>query len=244
MNSVVVWLGSLGSTTAMWDPQVAAFGGRTRCVAIDLPGHGSAPVTPGQYSIDGLADRVADTLDRLEVAEAHLVGSSIGGMIAMSLGRRHPARVERLVLIGTSAHLPPASAWTDRAATVRAEGAAAVAEAVVARWITPAYAAAHTDDVARFEAMISSVDREGYAGCCDAIAAMDQRDGLTQIGAPTLVIVGRDDPATPVEHAEEIAAGVPGARLEVVSGAHLPSVESVEAVNALLAEHLFPEHTP
>ena len=213
-------------------------------MTIDLPGHGGAPATPGPYSIDGLADGVADTLDRLGVAQAHVVGSSIGGMIAMSLARRHAARVDRLVLIGTSAHLPPASAWTDRAATVRAGGTATVAEAVVARWVTPAYAAAHPVAVERFEAMISSVDREGYAGCCEAIAAMDQRDGLAQITAPTLVLVGRDDPATPVEHAEEIAAGVPVARLEVVPGAHLPSVESIDTVNALLAEHLFREHTP
>ena len=244
MNGVVVWLGSLGSTTAMWEPQVAAFGDRTRCVAIDLPGHGGAPATQGPYSIDGLADGVVHTLDRLGIAQAHVVGTSIGGMMAMAVARRHPARVERLVLIGTSAHLRPASAWTDRAATVRAGGGAAVAQAVVARWVTPAYAATHADDVARFEAMISSVDREGYAGCCEAIAAMDQRDGLAQIGAPTLVLVGRDDPATPVEHAEEIAAGIPDARLEVVPGAHLPSVESADAVNALLAEHLLQEHTP
>ena len=244
MNTVVVWLGSLGSTAAMWEPQVAEFGDRSRCVMIDLPGHGGAPATPGPYSIDGLADGVAGTLDQLGVVQAHLVGSSIGGMMTMSLARRHAARVDRLVLIGTSAHLPPASAWTDRAATVRAGGTATVAEAVAARWVTPAYAAAHPVAVERFEAMISSVDREGYAGCCEAIAAMDQRDGLAQITAPTLVLVGRDDPATPVEHAEEIAAGVPVARLEVVPGAHLPSVESADAVNALLAEHLFREHTP
>ena len=105
---------------------------------------------------------------------------------------------------------------------MRAGGTAVVAEAVVARWVTPAYAAVHSDEVARFEAMVSSVDREGYAGCCEAIAAMDRRDGLARIAAPTLVLVGRDDPATPVEHAEQIAAGVPGARLEVVPGAHLP----------------------
>jgi 3-oxoadipate enol-lactonase len=113
-----------------------------------------------------------------------------------------------------------------------------VAEAVVARWVTPAYAETHPGEVERFEAMISSVDAEGYAGCCEAIAAMDQRDGLAQIVAPTLVVVGRDDPATPVEHAEEIAAGIPDARLEVVAGAHVPSWESADAVNALIAEHL------
>jgi 3-oxoadipate enol-lactonase len=172
------------------------------------------------------------------VTQPHIVGSSIGGMMAMSLARRHPSRVERLVLIGTSAHLGPAPAWTERAAAVRAGGGAAVATTVVARWVTPAYAAAHPDDVERFEAMISSVDREGYAGCCEAIAAMDQREGLAQIGAPTLVVVGRDDPATPLEHAEAIADAIPDARLEVVAGAHVPSWESADAVNVLIAEHL------
>ena len=92
---------------------------------------------------------------------ADVIGLSIGAMIAMAMAIEHPARVERLALLCTSAQLGPASAWHERAATVRAEGAGAVAAAVVGRWLTPDYAADHPDEVAELEAMIASTDRRG-----------------------------------------------------------------------------------
>ncbi len=121
---------------------------------------------------------------------------------------------------------------------MRAEGAGAVAAAVVGRWLTPDYAADHPDEVAELEAMIASTDAEGYAACCEAIAAMDLRAGLPSIAVPTLVIAGTADPATPPEHGELIASLVPGARFELVDAAHLACWEAADAVNALLQDHL------
>ncbi len=233
-----MWLGSLGSNTHMWDRQLVEMAETRRCILIDHPGHGGTPAPVGPYSISGLAATVIDELDRLEVAVADVIGLSIGAMVAMAMAIEHPARVERLALLCTSAHLGPASAWHERAATVRAEGAGAVAAAVVGRWLTPAYAAQHPDEVAELESMVASTDREGYASCCEAIAAMDLRDGLASIAAPTLVIAGSADPATPPEHGELIASLIDGARFEVVDGAHLACWEVPGVVNALLEEHL------
>jgi 3-oxoadipate enol-lactonase len=87
--------------------------------------------------------------------------------------------------------------------------------------------------------MVAGTSDEGYAGCCAALTVWDHRDRLPAITAPTLVVAGEHDQATPVEpHARTIAAGVPGARLEVVPGAHLANIESADAVTALLVEHL------
>lgn len=241
VGPVVVWLGSLGSTAAMWDPQVDAFEDRCRCVLIDHPGHGASPAGPGPYSISGLADDVVAALDRLDIERAHVAGLSIGGMIAMSLAARHADRIDRLALLCTSANLGPPDGWLERAATVRADGAAAVAPTVVGRWFTPAYAEANTDEVDQMVAMISSVDPEGYAACCEAIAAMDLRPELPGIDAPTIVIAGTDDPSTPPEHGEAIAALIPGARFETVVAAHLSSWERADDVNALLAPHFLDE---
>ena len=88
----------------------------------------------------------------------------------------------------------------------------------MARWFTPTFAAAHPGVVDRCQAMLLSVPPEGYAGCCEAIAAMDLRPDLPRITAPTLVLAGADDPATPLPHAEAIASLVPQARLEVLAG--------------------------
>ena len=86
--------------------------------------------------------------------------------------------------------------------------------------------------------MVASSDPEGYASCCEAIAAMDLRSDLAAITAPTLVIAGRQDPATPPEHGELIASVIPGAVLELVDAGHLASWERAAAVNALLRDHL------
>lgn len=237
-EDMVVWLGSLGSTGEMWEPQLAHFDERFRCECVELPGHGGESAGAGPYTIEGLGDRVVDVLDALGVESAHVVGLSIGAMIAMSLGIRHGDRVASLGLLCTSAYLPPRQGWIDRAATVRAEGAGAVAPAVVGRWLTAGYAESHADEVASFVSMISSCDAEAYASCCEAIAGMDLSGDLDKIDGPTLVIAGRHDPATPPEHGERIAGGIDGAALEIVDGAHLASWECAGEVNELLAHHL------
>jgi 3-oxoadipate enol-lactonase len=241
---VVVWLASLGATTAMWERQIAVLGHRCRCVLVDHPGHGASPTLPGPYTIDGLGDAIVATIDRLGIERARIVGLSIGAMMAMAIGVRHPERVERLALLCTSAQLGPASSWHERAATVRADGPAAIARTVVGRWLTPASAAAHPDEVEQLVAMVSSVEREAYASCCEAIAAMDLRSELPSISAPTLVVAATMDPATPIEHGELIASLIPGARIEIIEAAHLASWERADDVNALLAEHLLWDRQP
>ena len=187
---VVVLSNSLGTTHTMWDANVAALEEHFRVLRYDTRGHGCSPVPPGPYTIDDLADDVVALLDDLGIDRAHFVGLSLGGMTGMRLAARNPDRVDRLVVLCTGAHLAPTSAWTDRAATVRSEGTKSVAEAVVARWFTPAYLEANVDVKASCEAMVADTPAEGYAGCCDAIAAMDLRPDLTSIAAPTLAIAG------------------------------------------------------
>jgi 3-oxoadipate enol-lactonase len=236
---VVVLSNSLGTTHAMWDPQVAALAERFRVVRYDTRGHGRSPVPQGPYCIDDLADDLLDLLDRLGVEKAHLVGLSLGGMTAMRLAARNPERVDRLVVLCTSALLGPAQGWLDRAATVRARGTEAVAEGVVDRWYTAAYAQAHPDRVTAARAMVSAQPAEGYASCCEAIAAMDLTGDLPDITAPTLAVAGADDPATPPEHLERIAAAVKDGRLLVVpQSAHIASQEQPEAVTQAVLEHL------
>jgi 3-oxoadipate enol-lactonase len=236
---VVVLSNSLGTTHAMWDPQVPALAEHFRVVRYDTRGHGRSPVPQGPYSIDDLADDLLGLLDRLGVAKAHVVGLSLGGMTAMRLAARNPERVDRLVVLCTSALLGPAQGWLDRAATVRARGTGAVAEAVVERWYTAAYARSHPDRVAASRAMVAEQPSEGYASCCEAIAAMDLTGDLPDIEAPTLAVAGADDPATPPEHLERIASAVKDGRLLVVpQSAHIASQEQPEAVTRALLDHL------
>jgi 3-oxoadipate enol-lactonase len=236
---VVLMVGSLGSTLEMWDPQVAALAEHFRVVRFDHRGHGKSPVVPAGFELADLGGDVTLLLDRLGVARAHVVGLSLGGMVGMWLAAHAPERVDRLALLCTSAQLGPASNWTDRAATVRAEGTGAIADAVLERWFTPAFATAHPELMARMREMVAGTPAEGYAACCEVVARMDLTADLPKITAPTLAIAGADDPATPPVHLETILAGVADGRLAVLqSAAHLASTEQASAVNRLLLDHL------
>ncbi|GAA4980186.1 3-oxoadipate enol-lactonase [Kineococcus glutinatus] len=232
-------LGSLGSSLRSWTPQVAALAARFRVLRLDLPGHGASPAAAGPYALDDLVDAVAATLDDLGTGPVHAVGVSLGGMVALRLAAREPQRVRSLALFCTSALLGPAEGWLERARTVRAEGTAAVAEAVVGRWLTPGFAARHPALVADLRAMVAAVDDEGYAGCCEAIAGMDLRADLPRIGVPVLAVAGADDPATPPEHLRAIADAVPDGRLEVVPGAaHVLPLEHPARAAELVTAHV------
>jgi 3-oxoadipate enol-lactonase len=229
---VVVLGPSLGTTRAMWDPQHAVLCQRFRVLRFDLLGHGGSAVPAGPYTVDQLAGEVLSLLKGIE--RFHYVGLSLGGMIGMELAAAAPDRIGRLALLCTSAYLPPAQGWLDRADQVRAHGTVSVAETVAARWFTPDFT-----DRAAFVAMLAGTPDEGYAACCAAIAAMDLRPMLGRITAPTLVVSGHDDPATPPEHGRQIANAIPGARfVEIAGAAHLANVQRDTEVTALLTEHL------
>jgi len=232
---VVLLSNSLGATRAMWDAQVPALAERYRVVTYDTRGHGTSTAPAGPYTLDDLVDDAVALLDRVGAERAHLVGLSLGGMTFLRLAARCPERALSLTAMCTSAAVD-GSAYRERAAAVRAQGTAALAPAVVARWVTPAYAAAHPDVVTRLEAMVAAADDEGYALCCEVLATLDLRADLPRIAVPTLVVSGADDLALPPEHQRAIAEAVPGARLITLSpAAHLATVEQpLEAAGAIL----------
>jgi 3-oxoadipate enol-lactonase len=235
---VLVLSNSLGSTVAMWDPQVPTLAERLRVVRYDHRGHGGSPVPPGPYALDDLGADALALLDRLGLERVHWCGLSLGGMVGMWLAINAPARIDRLVLFCTSARLGPREVGAQRAETVRAEGVEAIADAGIGRWLTEGFVEREPEKTAAVRAMLVATPDEGYAGCCAAIEHMDLIPELGAVRAPTLVIAGRQDPATPPEHGERIAAGIPGARLELVDAAHLATIEQPDVMTDLIAGHL------
>jgi 3-oxoadipate enol-lactonase len=206
-------------------------------------GHGGSLTPPGPYSIADFGRDVVELLDDLGVERASVCGVSLGGMVAMWLGARHPERVNRLVLACTAAHLPPAEGWYERAATVRSDGTAVLLPALLDRWFTPGFMARQPAIADEVTAMLAACDPEGYAGCCEAIATMDQRNLLGAIAAPTLVMAGSADPVTPPAMAFALHEAIPGSALTVLSAAaHLANIEQPDRFNAALLDHLIPGH--
>jgi 3-oxoadipate enol-lactonase len=230
---------SLGTDMGMWDDQLAALADRFRLLRYDQRGHGRSPAPPGPYTVAQLAGDTLKLLDRLGLERVSFCGVSLGGMTGMWLAVNAPERLERLALCCTSAHLPPRENWTERAATVRAQGMEAVVDAALERWFTPALAELRPEAVERTRRALLDTPAEGYAGCCEAIATHDLRAELGSIRVPTLVLAAADDPATPPEHGRLIAETIDGARFVVLErGRHLAAVEEPEAFSHELLAHL------
>ncbi|WP_137991832.1 3-oxoadipate enol-lactonase [Streptomyces vilmorinianum] len=225
---------SLGTSTALWDAIAPELSATHRVVRWDLPGHGGSPASligPGA-SVGDLAGLVLDLADALGADRFSYAGVSLGGAVGLHLAAHHPDRVERLAVLCSSAHFGGSASWEERAETVRREGLAALAETADSRWFTPGFTVQGLIDDHR------EADPEAYAACCDALAAFDLRDRLPSITAPTLLVAGREDPATPPAHLREIADAVPGAALTEIPGAsHLAPAEQPEAVLAALRGH-------
>jgi 3-oxoadipate enol-lactonase len=235
----LVFSNSLGTTLEMWDPQVAPLAERFHVVRYDRRGHGRSPVPPGPYRIDDLGADVIELLDTLGLERVSFCGLSIGGMVGMWLASEAPARIDRLVLCCTAPFLPPAEQWHERAAAVRGGGVAAVVDAVLARWFTPAFHRERPDVIERFRTMLVETPAEGYAACCEAIAALDLRERLASITAPTLVITGAEDPVAPPDAGAELAQAIPGAgHVVVAQAAHIANIAQPRAFNRALIDHL------
>jgi 3-oxoadipate enol-lactonase len=233
----LVLVGSIGSTLAMWEPQLPALTERYRVVRVDHRGHGRSPVPPAPYTIADLGGDVIDLLDHLGERQVSFAGLSLGGMVGMWLGAHAPERITALALLDTSAYMGP-EMWEQRIAAVKSGGAASIVDGVMERWFTPEFRARKPEVVAQFAAMVTNTPDEGYAGCGAAIRDMDLRADLANVTAPTLVLVGADDPATTPSAAQDIAGRIAGARLEVVPGAaHIANVERPDEINRYLLDH-------
>ena len=236
---VLVLSSSIGTTSELWDAQLPDLLPRFRVLRFDHPGHGASPLPAGPLTVEGIADSVLGLLDELEIARVSFCGLSLGGMVGIALSLAAPSRIERLVLACTAAYLGPPEGWRERARLVRRDGMEAIADSVLARWFTSAFRSAEPETVARFRQTLVSSSPEGYAACCDAIAAWDARERLHDIGAPTLVVVGADDPVTTLEHAAPMGREIRGARIVTLpAAAHLANVEQPEAFNRALLGHL------
>ncbi len=232
-DRVVVLGGSLGSTLELWDPQIPALATRFRVVRYDHPGHGGSPLLETS-DVAAISREVIRLLDELELARVSYCGLSLGGAVGMRLALDAPDRIERLVLCSTSARFATPEFWQERADTVRGEGVQAVADVVLERWFTPAFG-----DVRRYREMLLSISPEGYARCCEAVRDWDVRGALGDVSAPTLAIVGADDPSTPPQELQAIVDEIPDARLLVLDDTrHLVNVERAQEFNDALLAHL------
>lgn len=232
---------SLACSVRMWDPQIAALGGEYRILAYDTRGHGSSGAPRGPYTLEMLADDLHGLLGALGIAQPHFCGLSMGGMIGQTFAVRHPGALRSLTLADTTSRYPREAlpAWEDRIRIAESQGMGPLAQPTLERWFTPEFRAANAAAVERVRQLILATPVAGYVRCSRAIPAIDLTARLKEIRCPILVIVGEDDPGTPVAMAREIHEHAPGSRLVVLPrAAHLANLEAADGFTRALGEFL------
>ncbi len=229
---------SLGTSLEMWEPQVAALAARFRVIRYDGRGHGRSTEPPGPYSIERLACDVVGLLDALSIPRAHFGGLSMGGMVGIWLGIHEPARIDRLVLANTAAKIGTAEMWNARIDAVRRGGMASISPAVLARFFTPAALDAPTPIIASMRATFEKLAPDGYIASCAAVRDMDARHLLSRIHAPTLVIAGTNDLATPPPDGRYIVEHIADARYVELPAPHLSNVQAASAFTQAMMSFL------
>lgn len=229
---------SLGTSLAVWEPQLSLLAADHRVLRYDLPGHGRSPSELAEHTMAALARRVLELADLHGFATFDYAGVSLGGAVGTHLAIHAPSRLRSLTLICSSAHFGAPEGWHERAALVREQGTEPLLSISAKRWFADP-ATADTPFGRTLLADLARADPAGYAVCCDILVGFDVRAALGRITAPTLVIAGRQDPAAPPEHSRELVDAIRDATLlELPGAAHLAGVERPEPVGCALRAHL------
>ena len=180
---------------------------------------------------------MATVIDRTVQKPVHLVGLSMGSMVAQHVALDHPEMVRSLCLIGSACTFadPARQALRERAAAIRHGGMAAVVQPSMERWFTPEFRRRRPDVIDRASKSVLANEPAVQAAFWDMIAALDTQERLAELHCPTLVLAGAEDPSTPPAAARLIGARVAGARVEIIPGAsHMVTLEAPEVVTGLL----------
>ena len=230
---------SIGTDRHLWDPQVAALAERFRVVRYDVRGHGASSVSTEPVTIETLGRDLLALLDHLGAGRADVCGLSLGGITAMWVAVHAPERVRRVVLANTAARVGTVESWEARIAAVRAGGMAPLRDVVLARWLSAGYRARHPEVARALGDRFAATPADGYVAACVALRDADLRDAVRAIRAPTLIVAGAADEATPPAQSEELHDAIAGSELVVLpEAAHLSNVERPEEFTAHVVRFL------
>jgi 3-oxoadipate enol-lactonase len=240
-SPVIVLSHSLASSLVMWNPQMDALNPNFQVLRYDIRGHGKTEVIPGPYTLELLAEDVIGLLDALDIDRVHFVGLSIGGMIGQSLALNHIHRLRSLALCDSASIIPQEAQpiWQERINKTLSKGMEAQVDETMERWFTPSFFKQSSPMLEIIRKQILTTPVLGYIGCAEAIRKLNYLDQLSKIKIPTLIMVGEDDPGTPVSASEAMHKRLSNSKLVILPSArHLSNIEQAEAFNATLLKFL------
>lgn len=225
---------SLGATVNMWAPQRALLEPHYRVIGYDTRGHGHSDTPQGVYSLDDLVADALAVLDHFEVAQADIMGLSLGGMTGLGLGLDHADRVGRVICACARADAPPpfATSWDDRIAAIETGGMAAIWPGTLERWLTPGFTKCQDAAVAALHADFLQTTVPGYTGCARALQGLDYRKRLPQMAVPVLYVSGADDLGAAPEVMQDMHAATPGSSYKSIPAcAHIANLNQPDSFN-------------
>ena len=234
---VVMLSHSLASSLVMWNPQLDSLESKFKVLRFDTRGHGDSDAPEGKYTLELLAADAVALMDALAIDAVHFVGLSMGGMIGQNLALDHGNRLKSLTLCDTAAIMPDEAQpiWQQRIAAAREKGLQDQVAETLERWFTPEYLSQNSPRVELIRRQILATPVAGYIGCSEAIRDLDNLKRLSEINLPTLIMVGEEDPGTPVAASEAMQERINGSELVVLPAArHLSNIEQSGAFNEAL----------
>ena len=229
----IVYVHSLALDRSIWNGVIDRLTGSAEQVALDCRGHGRSGRSGMPYSVEQLADDVADVLDHLDWPSVTVVGCSMGGCVAQAFAGRHPDRTDAAVFVDTTAWYGPSAAadWAARADAAKKKGMNALVPFQLDRWFGDDFRETHPDLMAALAEVFVANDLDSYASTCAMLGAADLRASAENVSCPSIVVVGEDDQATPPAMAADLAERVHACQLVIVPGTrHLTPVENPDTV--------------
>jgi 3-oxoadipate enol-lactonase len=237
----VILLNSLAADLAMWEPQMPALAGRFRVLRFDTRGHGRSSSPPPPYSIDGLADDLFAVMKACGARPAHVVGLSLGGVVAAAAALKEPAAFSSLAICDSRVEMPAEfrQGIDDRNRLVRETGMEAVVAPFIERWLTPETRRTATATIAAVERMIRGTSVAGFTGCAEALKSAQVLERLAELHLPSLFLVGTADAAVPRDVMLDQQRRISGSRYAEIEGAgHLSNLERPAVFNQVLLDFL------
>lgn len=237
----VMLIHGVGADGTSWDQIAPALSPEFRVLRLDLRGHGRSGPVDGALTLDDFVRDVIDVLDACVVPTAHIVGFSLGGMIAQGIALQHAARVRRLVLLSAVAgrSAEERARVQARLAILQEQGVAAITGAAQERWFTPDFIARNPDLVARRMRQLQENHAPSYAAAYTVFSTSDLGEQLHAIRAPTLIATGEHDVGSNARMARFMHAQIAGSRLEILPGLrHSILVEAPELITRLVHDYL------
>jgi len=238
---VVTLSHSLATDLSMWDPQVAVLKSGYRVLRYDTRGHGGTDAPEGPYTLEQLAEDVRALLHALRIPKTHYMGISMGGMIGQVLALKNPGMLQSLILCDTSSRIPEEALpiWEERIGLAQKQGMDALVESTMERWFTASFRRKPLPALDKIRGMIRTTPVKGYVGCSRAIMRLNLTERLREITLPSFIIVGEEDPGTPVAASQVIHEQIKGSELVILkSAAHLSNIEQQDAFNTAVMAFL------